>query len=125
VATGALVTSIGGLRGSRSPANCTYAALCSGGSSLTTMGCSLRSAACVQVHARLIRTSCSFGLVERRAQRIASSAQCRNSSALDRTLSRLSGMPLTDIYTSRAGACALWAARVWSKLLSPRAAAEI
>jgi hypothetical protein len=74
MAAGALVTSIGGLRGSRSPANRAYGARCSGGSFLTTAVCSLRSAACVQVRARLISASRSFGRLEWRAQRIASAA---------------------------------------------------
>ena len=51
-----------------------YATLHSGGSSLTTTGFSLRSAACIHMRARFVRTTFSFGLVRLRAQRMASSA---------------------------------------------------
>jgi hypothetical protein len=51
-------------------------------------------------------------------QRIASSAYCRNSSALDMTLSRLSGMPCERHLHQPSVACAGRAVGVWSKWLT-------
>jgi hypothetical protein len=53
---------------------------------------SRQDAAWIHVRARSVKTALSSAVFEWRAQRIASSAYCRNVSALDMTLSRLSAI---------------------------------
>jgi hypothetical protein len=89
----------------RSPARL-HSARCSGGGFLMTAGLSLRPAASSHICARPIRTHLSFGSVQLFTQPIASSAYCRNSSALDMTLSRLSGMPCNRHLRQPTVACA-------------------